>query len=911
MSKFKFKARVYEDPNKISFKDYKVQTEPSVHKKLDETLDVGRFTIPALRKSNPLQQLSLVELFSEKNGNSNKIGDYIIDFDRAELVSKSPAIYSHKVSLAELTHLLDKKTCPTLTFTQPTDGTVRYSMLDVLVRIAKVHELRLESEQHDYFFFIEGLGYAKDGNFLKPVEFLPDNYLTRYEVEEGSFADKMQKIVAPQLFINQPTLRECINQALKFVFATTRLKFDEPFFPEGFSSDNKKRFILGADFFNELVKKISPEKYNRRIQEIQTQNANLYTHKIETSLENAISEGVSSVASVFFPSRYGWATARSDEVVMDSKDSKIILPHNIQELIEVEMLFSHNGISYLYDMTDWVKEFEDWNRQDGELSLSEGITNKVRNNTMYFKRYNNTIEHVGNFSKVSAFSSDTTLHRALKGELTSNAINVSAGVLVNTRDVLWRLRYIPAIDSRIQVYRNDSELFPYDTTMFINQRDKVVSLENLINNMYGKVERMGLPDLEITQVVKDIAQANNIGDFTEDNFIVTEREEIYANDSILIKYKLNKNWNRLNEFIGVENEARSTEIPVTGRTLVSNRIYNEFVEFKAILGTDIVPGFNIDNQCKILQDEGVDLFLDTMSATKVQKSADIGFYKNDNGATSAFDYLRFPMTNNGSGNTISFNFKFDSTVTAGDQIKIKSGAYSNNAVNYTDTLSGDVFDTPLGTVDKFSIASYDRVVDWSSTPIDLDYIRRFPYYDNILGNQPDQIYSERELYLDNQSDMFVALKDPSETLALNYQLNMYTTSNYISKERQFKAEDSIIGKMLSERNKLVKMSEQSNLFLFFSEERYGKNENTVVKDHFLVFDFGKADTNTGKLHGSMIGNYISLFGDTGFDVQDYNSWAIGDSEGNLYYAQNKDKDTGFIPEVIAIEFKNKKTGIVK
>ena len=75
MSKNKFKARIYENPKSFigEYIDYEISTEPSVHKKLDETLDIGRINIPMTRRRKQLKMLSPVELFVTNRNKETKI----------------------------------------------------------------------------------------------------------------------------------------------------------------------------------------------------------------------------------------------------------------------------------------------------------------------------------------------------------------------------------------------------------------------------------------------------------------------------------------------------------------------------------------------------------------------------------------------------------------------------------------------------------------------------------------------------------------------------------------------------------------------------------------------------------------------------------------------------------------------
>jgi len=95
--------------------------------RFDEELDVGLIVIPISTRKKEYQRLDNITITVSQEGQTPITKYYIISQDEVEIVSKYPELYKHNIHLIERTKKLERFLCSTLTFTQPTDGSVRYT----------------------------------------------------------------------------------------------------------------------------------------------------------------------------------------------------------------------------------------------------------------------------------------------------------------------------------------------------------------------------------------------------------------------------------------------------------------------------------------------------------------------------------------------------------------------------------------------------------------------------------------------------------------------------------------------------------------------------------------------------------------------------------------------------------------
>lgn len=290
----------------------------TVIERLDEELDSALMIQVASKRKEQYPMFSKVEI-----NRDNEILEFLVSSDDSELISKDPLLYQHTIMLIEPTKALERQTGASLTFTQPLGGT-RYTMEDVLNRTKNVI----------------------------PFETVANLESTRKFNLDPNLASYLRGFKAPQFFINRSTLLGAVNQEIKYVNATGRIK--------GFNT-------LKADFHNELKEQI---ELNDLVGFKQSQNIEYYATKLESYVDNQIAEKNLSQSALIYPSANSWGSVRSDDVRLTSNNMVFKLPFPIYKINKVEI---HCKIRYKQplnsnliditinnDITDHVFESSAW-----------------------------------------------------------------------------------------------------------------------------------------------------------------------------------------------------------------------------------------------------------------------------------------------------------------------------------------------------------------------------------------------------------------------------------------------------------------------------------------------------------------------------------------------------------------------
>ena len=132
--------------------------------------------------------------------------------------------------------------------------------------------------------------------------------------------------------------------------------------------------------------------------------------------------------------------------------------------------------------------------------------------------------------------------------------------MVIWQNVLFKIEYIPRIENmRSEQYREDYNYLK-ETEIQINQSERINSLFDVTNNIYGQIQRIGVDTLSVSKIHKtlhtyDSTHLNGIwslGDYTSDGYFITTVELIYYSYYVVARYEMSKNWNRIAQFIQIE-----------------------------------------------------------------------------------------------------------------------------------------------------------------------------------------------------------------------------------------------------------------------------------------------------------------------------------------------------------------------
>lgn len=580
-----------------------VEIDLSFVEKLDMELDEAFLLITHTNREEPYPMYGVMDIYED----NTLIFSGRIAQDNVDITSFSSEHFNHKVSLIEHTKLLEKYLVTGKSFTQPIEdvGILPYTLYDVVEILRTTTKLEL----------------AGDETFNTPF------------VIPNALKEELEVILAPEFNFKDVTLREALNEVFSYLDGIVRVDRDSN---------------IKIDKFNELNNQVNiiSENYKR------SQDISNYSTMMSSEISNPVNSeyGFNVNNTEYYPGKDLWTTLRSDELgQFDFEKSSIPTP---KPIYDVKNVFTSIRLVVTKEDINTTQVEELINNPNFSLNITNNVVERSIFNSLEDKnpevldeltRRNVIIYDYGkkgisvgltygmfDIKTVFPFLLNASIIRQLKGEgiIEQDAIqtfgqpaqfsflyqgpngeeflylvnwdyngNISEESLFGFRisnlrwRALFRVEYVPIPPSiRYEVARDDiSEVF-VESKSTINQKMRIVDLERFTANMKGKINQLGTSELILSHKVKNINQTFNIGDFTVDRFVITKKEVIAQRDHYIVNYELNKNFNKMSQFMGIDQEIRQYEIGESGRTIDRDLNYNEYIEVFVDDNATLTPG---------------------------------------------------------------------------------------------------------------------------------------------------------------------------------------------------------------------------------------------------------------------------------------------------------------------------------
>lgn len=825
----------------------------SEHKPLNEQLDSGSITI-LLQTEEELPIFSYLTFTIIQGENSIK-REYYIGRDVVNRVVKfNNNYYEHEIELIELTKKLEKLIVETLCFTQSQNKEIKfYTIKDALHRVMRISPIGEDSGFSSW-------DYGNEYSLLS----IPKN---RYFDEIDSDLEKLcSNIELPQLFLNEGTLREKLDSILNVINGISKLESYQVY-------DETKKKKLSCELFNKLKNLINNVEDN--IDSVNSEiNVEEYNTQIESFAENTINETKNNLSSIVYPSLTSYDVLKNSNdnyVVSDSscgiitdfpiyKVEEIYIPirvtGNIQKIENIVPSLEPFALDLDIPIGHRVLEQSVYNSLptlDGYLGVSDKKTYSKMDTITY--RYQDNFINCGNTYKgiIYSYSSfQVTVIKSTAEYLFENINNLpeiqnhvehlgvrlknsksntyyevgkihiadtkdyatlEVSTKFNPEDYRYRIKYTPINDSRIVADKQDISQVNLYTSSLENQTNKIVSFENFGNHLISTAQRKGNTEKEITIRHMDITKLYSNGDYTKDNEIITECEYIYFNDFILGKYTLSKNYNRINEYIGVNSEIRQWQIPSQNKSYERKIVVKNYLEvdnkitandaYLTRLGRLLLTFLFSHSAGLIEEDDQANGFvystLDTDVINEWKKISD-----NDN-----MNSLFLSCSKKTSSNIISLGFRFNDNISAQVIKKLISGSTIFDSDKYI--LQKVPYCKPNGDYTGFLRNFNLKLI---SEEYAIDNTNYLPIINHNDTNNENNIIADIPYLL--------VLKDPSEIITFDYQISIVSNNDYIT-----------IGKYFSIDNTLIKDYnydiDEVRVFVLREGELLGKRNDFIPK----------------------------------------------------------------------------------
>jgi len=855
--------------NKVDYTD-RVTNGFSIVEMLDEELDNGNIILPRIERFEPFDNFDKVDIYFD----NNLIKSYYISNDTTEVKVKNPVRYEHNLTLIEMTKRLEKFFVDGKTFTQPVEGEYEpYTLLDVVEILRAITPIRHVND-------IVGTTPSDRQVFKIPQE------------TEELLGD----IEAPEFNFKEMTLRECLDEVASVIDGNVFLDSDEN---------------LRINLFNDLKDKI--ENFNA-LHKMNQKDMQYYGNTMVSNMMNTVVESPKNdIGVAHSPFINGKTNTRSEAFQWDFFDAFIPTQHPIYKVKEVvfrnfwdvfevriedepadENLFdglTADGVNRAVFEEQYANTLPfgsegeiisnpDKDYQNSSLTYRYGEKNisiPTVNRAVFGPRETLTLvmersefdmelfkEHAQEQLWVDEVELDVQYNldnpQLLKFDDVNDPETYIVFILelseeidrdVENNDIEVEVRYQPIKETvRSEVLKDSVEETPFKTYIQGNQQTRIIDFENFTNKQKAKVNRLGLADYQISHRVKNYSDLLNLGDFTNDGLIVTKRELIFYRDYIRALYQLNKNFNKSNQFVGIDSEIRQWEIGESGRTVERNINYEEYV----YISTSEEKRTNV-NDSYIINESVSDKILETfddVSSTPINVMSMETLLPQvvDDGQEERTPNLILPLTKYYGGSQLMFHFSIDGNLSIGDRIKTGEG-FSGWAEEFLNSPS--IYTNKFARLENINL-KFKRV----SEKQNLDKETR-----NALPFLPEN-YGQEEI----TSGKFAIFKDNLEKLSMGVSLQFLPQGNVI------------IGNEFLKKNKLVAEYEHKPLFIRF----YNSDKLLTTRNKAKVSE-GDSESELN-INIDYSEQYIEILNN---DIGNYNQWAICDDNGNTYLISDGDK----------------------
>ena len=879
MFRYKFYLK---KPNQVAFGDLKnYGTYPftgfSDKMPLNEELDSGAFTILS-HEERGLPKFSIFKMQVFENDNVSPFMEklYYIGRDEVSIQSKffgSNKVYEHQLTVIELTKKLEKYVCEFYCFTQSYDeNTIFYTLNDAINRVMRISPIGEDDITNTW-------------DYGDPYSDLPIPSDRAFDLIDTKITD-IGDFEIPQLFLDQGTLREKLDAILKTINGIARLDTyteNNQIKVKKLSVDlfNELKVILENLKIDNINDEMGIEEFNSNLETFLDNSVNEKSSKSSTITYPNVLRRITNSS---FVNAYDKVKNDLNNYLVSDDSCKIITEYPIYSIQHlyitgssddndwnniIKLTWTYNGVSYHIDFQHIdiaPRLFErsvynsfPYTNNPEQFTYSESYGN-YKDNTIYYTYRTDEINlsdktkavifYYSNFESAllyccakemldqiasgtfnSGTSIDVKVDDVTIGSISNiNLTNMTCVCTVRSNfepdNYAYRIVYTPIFDTHFSTDKSSTSEVNVNTTVLENQSSRIMSFENYSQRLLSNTQRIGTPTREIA--IRHVTASDLLvnGDYFHDtNEIITEHEYIYHNNFIIGKYVLSKDYNRINEYIGINSEIRQWQVP--------DNAYDRKIIIKNYLEVDSTSQDNTS----YLTELGCKTILDNLIRggyvyTQPVYKAETCFYttrdervldewkkiSNTVGVANSCDSLMLGCTLNGGGNVLSLGFKFFDNMSS---LPIIEKVTKNLA---TKVLIHKVpYCIPNGTYMGFLRNFQLKISNKLAKIANRDKVLPLCHKVNVVDpNYPDA--NEKNDLLVSTPDLLV-LKDPAEILNVNYQVSIVSNNDYIT-----------IGKWFAIDNTMIKdygSDTPLNLHIFTSNKLHGKTFNDRVNADYV------------------------------------------------------------------------------
>lgn len=477
-----------------------------------------------------------------------------------------------------------------------------------------------------------------------------DEFYNPSGYEEGSTAEKLDKIISPEMTFTKMTLREMLKQVGGFIHGEPRIvKINEDFLNTG--DKPKLEYIIDFDFYgSNQYSNIS--KRNQVSGTLRT-DINEFCTSIDTSANNLVNRLDWANGVIIEPFVNGKKSVRCETtfVRMEENNSTVISTEfPIDTVYKIEWVSTDNES---YDITKYLFESAHYDN----LSSYDGNFPHSKAEAIYYTYGKQNIK--GLF-----FKSEHAINSIFHNYSIKNIIKNASGKDVSNYMILsFRVSYLPIGSARI-VTNKQTVINGIPRTLAYNQDANLIESRYFGENLKGVVARLGNVEKTYTYNLAFLSDIPKVGTLFDDNYYIstvnTEILPVYIRCTVA----LSKDFNRLSQHIGISSEKRMWEVSerqAFNRETVINSmvVISEKESFEFTKEHSFIEG-NVDIANVIFNKLGSTPAKNFVSIANVRRST-------KKGASISPDILSLPVLSYALGNSMLFSIRFEDNYSAGQK----------------------------------------------------------------------------------------------------------------------------------------------------------------------------------------------------------------------------------------------------
>lgn len=722
-------------------------------------------------------------------------------------------------------------------------------------------------------------------SLLATIETIKTNETPRFSLAPEQ-ALKYSQIDSPE-FTLTGTLWEALRQIGTYIHAIPRLKDGIVYFDE-----------LGGD------EKVAT-KLTDYISSTEQFDIEQFASAIDSTVQNIVNLDDLDEGSVVEPFRVGYKTPRTETgTVQITTDNMFIQTKEpIEKIIKVEVGYLKNGdivgdiTPYVYEATEYdaLSSYED-NYPYAKAYAIKYTVGRKNITELNFKRQNPTAQVFENYAIKNIISRVTGTPITVIDQIFGDNIG-------DLSKLQFRVTYIPITTARIKQKKPYVDDLAFDSSLAYNQSAQKVSSRAYGEAIKGAIARLGNPQITKVFMLNDLSLIPKAGQLYDDEYYVSVVKCEYYQDFVKCSLGLSKDFNKLNEYVGINSEERFYEISEKN---AENRyvLYEDYCvvghnEQYSTKNFDTITVFQ--NNFSLITGDGIDEFKKIYSNYAIEVVDVMG---QDSEGEFYFNYgFILPAVSYGVGNSSIFTFHYDDNYSAGEKVVIDSP-----------TLLGDtILQNQLRYTDARGEIEYLSVVFCSIMSTDVDTYEESWQTGNGLPrddtfNVGFESMIDSKILADTFPNDIVLKKDNRENIIFTYQIH------YVCNDK------NIVLGSLSYRNGLICKNNSDVVDDDFIDNFYILN--TTIPKYAKTIDISHAthisrndlilQDNTVNISPAA-GSQISSTRKVGFTIYkkqnvswNAKAWAIALANGELIVGGNTGfENDGTQEEIVSFEFVRK------